>query len=95
MYPAVEEEGIKLLEKMLEFSPLKRISSEEALKDPYFDEIRLEDEQEIFDSCQIDLSFVDKYQEGELPREELRKMILTMIEELSQNVDEDVANYLQ
>jgi len=28
---------------MLEFSPNKRISAEEAIKDPYFDEIRLEE----------------------------------------------------
>jgi len=44
---------------MLEFSPAKRITAENALKDPYFDEIRLP-EQEMFISgneanCDIDL----------------------------------------
>ena len=44
---------------MLEFSPIKRITAEEALKDPYFDEIRIP-EQEVFINdqeakCDIDL----------------------------------------
>jgi serine/threonine protein kinase len=43
MYPAVESRGLELLKKMLKFSPNERISAEEALKDPYFDDIRLED----------------------------------------------------
>jgi len=45
---------------MLVFNPNKRISAEEALKDPYFDEIRLE-EQEEFEPVDIDLCFIDKY----------------------------------
>ena len=68
MYPAVEDRGIELLNKMLEFNPDKRISAEEALSDPYFDEIRLE-EQEEFDPCEIDLTFIDKFHEGELSNE--------------------------
>jgi serine/threonine protein kinase len=40
-YPGTDENGIKLLYKMLEFNPYKRISAEEALKDSYFDEIRI------------------------------------------------------
>ncbi len=43
MYPAVDDRGIELLQKMLEFNPERRISAEEALKDSYFDEIRLEE----------------------------------------------------
>ena len=43
MYPAVEEKGIRLLECMLEFSPNMRISAEDAMKDEYFDDIRLEE----------------------------------------------------
>ncbi len=44
---------------MLEFSPIKRLTAEDALKDPYFDEIRLP-EQELFNEsdaaeCDIDL----------------------------------------
>jgi hypothetical protein len=45
---------------MLEFNPEKRISTEQALKNPYFDDIR-EEAQEKFDSIEIDLSFIDKY----------------------------------
>jgi mitogen-activated protein kinase 1/3 len=40
-YPGTDERGIKLLYRMLEFNPSKRISAEEALKDSYFDEIRI------------------------------------------------------
>lgn len=59
-YPAVEHEGIKLLKKMLKFNPNERISALDAIKDPYFDDIRLP-EQEEFEECDIDLSFIDKY----------------------------------
>ena len=40
-YPGTELDGLKLLSRMLEFHPGKRISSEEALKDPYFDSVRI------------------------------------------------------
>lgn len=62
MYPAVEPKGLELLRKMLKFSPNERISAEEALKDTYFDDIRLEDQEE-FKTCEIDLSFIDKDEE--------------------------------
>ena len=47
---------------MLEFNPEKRISAEDAIKNPYFDDIRIE-EQEVFDKeveaeCNID-SLID------------------------------------
>ena len=45
---------------MLEFNPENRISAEEAIKDDYFDEVRLP-EQEEFKKVDIDLSFIDKY----------------------------------
>lgn len=41
LYPGTEQRGIALLYRMLEFNPNNRISAEEALKDPYFDDIRL------------------------------------------------------
>jgi hypothetical protein len=44
---------------MLEFNPIRRITAEDAIKDSYFDDIRLP-EQEIFNKtdqahCDIDL----------------------------------------
>ena len=36
----LDEKAIDLLEKMLELYPEKRITSEDALKHPFFDEIR-------------------------------------------------------
>ena len=58
-YPGTDPEGLRLLQRMLEFSPMKRISAEEAIKDKYFDEVRIS-EQEVFISseeanCDIDL----------------------------------------
>jgi serine/threonine protein kinase len=43
IYPGTEQRGIDLLRRMLEFDPTKRISAEDAIKDPYFDDIRLPD----------------------------------------------------
>lgn len=40
-YPGTDQRGLELLSKMLEFNPNKRITAEEALKDPYFDEVRI------------------------------------------------------
>ena len=89
MYPAVDDRGIDLLYKMLEFNPDKRISAEEALQDSYFDDIRLE-EQEQFEACEIDLTFIDKFQEGELSIEELKEIIMTKINESSANNEQDI-----
>jgi hypothetical protein len=45
---------------MLIFNPEQRISSYEALKDSYFDEVRIEEQEEEISNL-IDLSFIDKY----------------------------------
>lgn len=87
MYPAADKRGLELLQRMLEFNPNTRISAQEALSDPYFDEIRLEDQEE-FDVCQIDLSFIDKA--GELSQQALRQMIIDKILDLSKHFDQDV-----
>ena len=88
MYPAVEPRGLELLKMMLKFNPNERISAEEALKDQYFDDIRLED-QEIFEACNIDLSFIEAVTE-----DELREMITTTLGDLSKNLEQDVIKYI-
>lgn len=40
-YPATERRGLDLLQRMINFNPNKRPTAEEALADPYFDDIRL------------------------------------------------------
>ena len=40
-YPGTDPRGLKLLEKMLEFNPDKRVTAEDAIKDEYFDDIRI------------------------------------------------------
>jgi len=39
------------------------------------------------------LTFVDKYQEGELADEELKKMIISTVENLSTNIEDRVDNF--
>jgi hypothetical protein len=56
---------------MLEFNPDKRISAEEALKNSYFDEIRIL-EQENFEVCNINLKFDD----ADMTVEEVRKLVV-------------------
>ena len=42
-YPGTDDAGLRLLEQMLIFNPKLRITAEDALKDPYFDEIRIQE----------------------------------------------------
>ncbi len=66
---------------MLEFNPHKRISTEDAINDEYFDDIRLP-EQEIFDTPNINLK-VDDAGKEDMPTEELRKLIIEEMKKLS------------
>lgn len=67
---------------MLEFNPNKRITAKEAIKDPYFDEVRIP-EQEEFEICNIDLDF-DK---EETTVEELRAFLIEALKEGSSDID--------
>jgi serine/threonine protein kinase len=58
LYPASDKRGIALIYRMLEFNPNKRITAEQAIMDPYFDDIRIE-EQEHYPPPNIDLSIDD------------------------------------
>lgn len=77
-YPGAGDRGLEMLSRMLCFNPSDRISAREAIDDEYFDEVRL-DEQEQFEKCDIDLSFIDKYPEGELSDDHLRELIIQII----------------
>ena len=71
---------------MLEFNPNKRPTAQEALEDPYFDDIRLP-EQERFDTPIINLP-VDDEGRSDLPIAELKRMIIDEINKLdSDNFD--------
>ena len=85
-YPATDPSGINLLYRMLEFNPSKRPTAQEALEDPYFDDIRLP-EQERFDTQIINLP-VDDEGKSDLPIAELKRMIIDEITKLdSDNFD--------
>ena len=79
---------------MIAFDPNQRISAEDALKDPYFDDIRLEDQEENA-QIEIDLSFIDKYHEGQLSPDEMKALILKYISDLSKDVKGDIEAYIK
>lgn len=79
-YPATESRGITLLYKMLEFNPSKRPTAEEALQDPYFDDIRLP-EQERFEIADIKMP-VDDEGRSNLSMDELKRMVIEEITKL-------------
>ena len=58
-YPGTDTLGLELLNQMLEFNPNKRTSAAEALLNPYFDEVRIP-EQETFEPLAVDLTFDDE-----------------------------------
>ena len=68
---------------MLEFNPNKRITAEEAIADPYFDDIRLP-EQETFDVPEICLPMDDENEEDldlDQVKEHIIKEILALTSE--------------
>jgi mitogen-activated protein kinase 1/3 len=81
MYPGTDNRGIVLLKRMLEFDPRKRITAAEAIKDAYFDDIRLPD-QETAETNEINLEFDEVGMEN-IEMEELRRLILCEMRMLS------------
>lgn len=77
-YPGTDSRGLELLTRMLSFNPSMRPTAQQALEDPYFDDIRLP-EQERFETALITLP-VDDEGKGDLPMEELKRLL---IEEIS------------
>jgi serine/threonine protein kinase len=41
LFPGTDNGGIEILKKMLRLNPNERITAEQAINDPYFDDIRL------------------------------------------------------
>ena len=74
LFPGTEDRGIALLKQMLKLNPNQRISAEEAIKDPYFDDIRLE-EQETSTEPEIKLEFDEAGTEN-MTIDELKKLII-------------------
>ena len=65
---------------MLEFNPAKRVQAEAALKDPYFDEVRIQ-EQEEFEATNIDLTFDDE----DLSVEQVRQLVIEEIKRCTED----------
>ena len=65
------------MEKMLEFKPDKRITIEEALADPFFDDIRLE-EMEITAEVPADFEFDSNY---DMNVSEMKELFIKLINE--------------
>ena len=73
---------------MLWFNPETRITAEEALKDPYFDEVRIPEQETSLENELADCDIDRKLQRDteELSTEELRKLILEEIEACPQSL---------
>lgn len=61
---------------MLIFNPKLRITAEEALKDPYFDEIRIPEQEE-----EVPEEFNLPFDETELSEEALKELLIKELEE--------------
>lgn len=60
---------------MLQFNPGKRLSAEEALKDTFFDDVRIPQQESMEVLTNIDLTF----DEEELSPEEVRELVIKEI----------------
>ena len=69
---------------MLEFNPNKRITAEQAIADPYLDDIRLP-EQEEFEVPEIYLPMDDEKEE-DLDLDEVRNQVIEDIKRLSSDL---------
>lgn len=67
---------------MLRFNPNERITAAEALKDSYFDDIRLPEQETSEDVAPINLDF-DAKEEDELPLDQLKQLVLSEIMQVS------------
>jgi len=79
LFPQANEEGLDLLEKMLQFNPAKRINAEDALQHPWIKHLGTSDE----DICPVALSFAfeDRRKLPQNDRKTLREAMWTMIRE--------------
>lgn len=84
LFPGTDPAGLELLKKMLKFNPNERISAIDAIKDSYFDDIRLPEQETSDDKDPINLDF-DAKEEDELPMETLKQLILSEIMQVSHN----------
>jgi serine/threonine protein kinase len=78
-YPGTEPEGLAILYQMLSFNPNSRISADEAISDPYFDEVRILEQEEL-EPGEISLPFDIE----EVTEEEMRE---TLLQELKNGYD--------
>lgn len=59
LFPGCDDRGIQLLYQMLEFNPEKRVSALQAIADPYFDDIRLPEQEINYEVKPIKISVDD------------------------------------
>ena len=58
LFPNLQDDGMDLLKRLLEYDPEKRISAEEALKHPFLANIHQPEEQDkVVDICYFDFEF--------------------------------------
>lgn len=76
-YPGADDNALSLLRAMLEFSPTRRISVDEALRHPFFADIRNDDVE-----SKASLSATPLHIEAEMALETLDTVLLNVINEV-------------